>query len=534
MIRPPNISTVLLPFRKGPHAGPPLRVGVVCPNRQPQPWVSALLSFLGQLPGIEVILLASTGQPRAASARPSWLTGRLYSKSREIFDPFGDLAALRGSVLCDNLQAAECGILLWLDGAVDPGLHLDSVTRHGACTVRFGKNNRLIPYWDEVANSEATSTIALYWHESSLTRGRAVRIAETSTSLGLYVTENFQEPMEAAIRMLATLCLDVRDDASSAKEKLRGYPELPLEPLPDADLPSTWETATFAVRKLARSAQLRSKSRSREPHWFVAMRPNSGVSITDPNRTDMTGFKEIPLPPGTQMADPFLWETGERSYLLYEEIPPGSRGRLGCVEVLKDGSCTERKVILERPYHLSYPCVVPAQGELFLLPEAAESGNVDLYRFREFPWELERVRPLVEGLALVDTTPILLDDRWYFFTTTAPPFLETLLFWSDRLDGDWKLHPSSPISASVRNSRSAGNLFWRDGKLYRPTQDCSESYGYAMQINEVTSLTPTLFEERRINWIPPTWYPELLCTHTWNESSRLQVIDGIRLREKIV
>ena len=82
----------------------------------------------------------------------------------------------------------------------------------------------------------------------------------------------------------------------------------------------------------------------------------------------------------------------------------------------------------------------------------------------------------------------------------------------------------------MRNSRSAGNLFWRNGRLYRPTQDCSVRYGYAIQVNEVTRLTPTEFEERPVNWIPPAWNPGLLGTHTWNESSRLEVLDGIRLQ----
>jgi hypothetical protein len=189
------------------------------------------------------------------------------------------------------------------------------------------------------------------------------------------------------------------------------------------------------------------------------------------------------------------------------------------------------KIVLQRDYHVSYPCVVPANGELFLLPETYEAGRVDLYRFTRFPWEVEFASPLVEGLALVDTTPILLDGRWYFFTTTPPPFLETLLFWADRLDGAWNLHPCSPVSLSVRNSRSAGSLFWRNGRLYRPTQDCSARYGYAIQVNEVVRLTPAEFEERSVNWIPPAWSPGLLGTHTWNESSRLQVFDGVRMRD---
>ncbi|MGB7719075.1 MAG: hypothetical protein WBL65_04190 [Bryobacteraceae bacterium] len=533
----PEKSTLLLPFREAaPANAQPLRVGVVLDRSHPSPWVDALISFLRQLPGTDVRLLTLTSRPLAAAKRPSWLTDRLYSASQARFDPFGDLAAGgTGSVSpesVEGLRTAGCGVLVWLAACKDPKVDVGGVAKHGAFTVRLGEQDRIIPFWEEVANSQTTSTVTIYWHESSLAHGRAVRKAETPTVQGLYLTLNAEEPLVAAIRMLAGLCLEIQQGGRQCEERFRGFANEPMGEAAPADYPTTFEAGRFVVRKLARSAQLRWKARGKESKWFVAMRRNSGGSITDPDRMDLTGFGEVPLPQGSdQMADPFLWEAEGRSYVLFEEVRAGSsRGRLGCVEVFENGSCSEMKIILQRDYHLSYPCVVPANGELFLLPEAAEAGRVDLYRFSRFPWEVELVAPLVEGMALVDTTPIFLDGRWYFFTTTVEPFMETLLFRADRLDGAWNLHPGSPISGSVRNSRSAGNLFWRNGRLYRPTQDCSVRYGYAIQVNEITRLTPTEFEERPVNWIPPAWNPGLLGTHTWNESSRLEVLDGIRLQ----
>jgi hypothetical protein len=461
------------------------------------------------------------------------LTDRLYSASRARFDPFGDITvdASESAILesVDGFRTAGCGVLVWLAGCKDPNVDIGGVAKHGTFTVRFGKRNRLVPFWDEVANSELTSIVTIYWHESSFARGRPVRTAETSTSPGLYLTLNAEEPLAATIRTLANLCLEIREGARQFQERLRGCPEDPIEALTPADYPTNLEAGRFILRKLTRSAHLRWKARGKEAKWFVAIRPNSGSSITDPDRLDLTGFREVSLSQGIEAADPFLWEADGHHYLFFEELAAGaSKGRIGCVEVLENGSCSEMKIILERAYHLSYPCVVRADGELFLLPETSEAGRVDLYRFSRFPEEVELVAPLVEGLSLVDTTPIFLHARWYFFTTTSQPFMETLLFWSDRLDGAWRLHPCSPISSSVRNSRSAGNLFWRNGRLYRPTQDCSVCYGYAIQVNEVIRLTPTEFVERPVNWIAPVWSPGLRGTHTWNESSRLQVLDGMR------
>jgi hypothetical protein len=536
----PDRSTLLLPFRKGPSSlAQPLRVGVVLDSSHPSPWMDELVSFLNQLPGIDVRVLTLIGQAAAPAKRPPWLTGRLYSASRARFDPFGDIASNTASneakadfEFVDAIRTANCEVLVWLAAWRGSNLDLGGLAKHGAFTVRLGERNQPIPFWEEVAKNEVTSTMTIYWHESSFARGRAVRKVETSTCQGLFFTLNAEQPLSAAIRSLADLCLQIQRGGGRRLEGLRGFADEPMTEGTAEDYPTNFESGQFIVQKLARSAQLRWKNRGATLEWFVAMRPATGAPITGPGRLDLKGFREVPLPRGVEaMADPFVWEAGGRNYLFFEELAIGSsRGRLGCVEVFEDGSCSEMKIILHRDYHLSYPCVVAADGGLFLLPETSESGRVDLYRFTRFPWEVELCAPLVEGVALVDTTPVFLNDRWYFFTTPLQSYMETLLFWSDRLDGAWNLHPCSPISCSVRNGRSAGNLFWRDGRLYRPTQDWSVSahYAHAIQMNEVIRLTPSEFEERAASWIPPTWAPGLLGTHTWNESSRLQVLDGIR------
>ena len=531
----PDKATVLLPFREAaPSNAPPLRVGVVLDRGRPSRWVDALLTFLRGMPGIDVRLLEYTGRRQAKSERPGWLMDRLYAASRARFDPFADAdgdrtdAGVVGSV--EEIRAAKCGVLIWFAGTADFSVEPGSLAECGAFTVRLGERNQLVPFWYEVANDCVTSTVTVFWHDSSFLDGHAVCTAETPTERGLYFTRNAEAPLVAAIRMLATLCLEIGQGGSGYREKLRGLPSEPVNGPAVPDHPSTFEVGRFIARKLARSARQRSTTRGKRPRWFLAARPNSGVGIWDPARLNLSGFKEVPSPPGSEtMADPFLAECAGRTYLLFEEAPATShRGRLGCIEVLADGAYSEMKVVLECGYHVSYPCVVPAGGEFFLLPEAAEAGRVDLYRFTRFPWEVELVSSLVEGLPLVDTTPIFLNGRWYFFTSTVEPFMETLLFSADRLDGAWHLHPASPVSRSVRNSRSAGNLWWKNGRLFRPTQDCSVRYGFAIQVNEVLRLTPDEFEERPVSHILPSWMPGLVGTHTWNETASFQVIDGLR------
>jgi hypothetical protein len=407
---------------------------------------------------------------------------------------------------------------------------LDSLGKHGVFTVSLGERNQQFVFWDEVANDSVTSKATICWHDSSFAHARVVRQSETASMPGLFFTMNAERPVIATIRMLAGLCLDFQRGGIEFEAQLRRLPAEVLDWSVQTASPSNFEAMQFVASKLMRSARLHWEARGKEPQWFIAMRPNVGESIIDAARLNFVGFKEVPLPKGVAgMADPFVWEQGGSQYLFFEEVAAGqTRGRLGCVEVSKDGLCSEMKIILERLYHISYPCIVPSDGDLFVLPETSEAKRVDLYRFTRFPGEVELVSSPIEGVALVDTTPVYVEGQWYIFTTTSEPFMETLLFSAARLDGQWKLHPCNPVSTTVRSSRSAGQLFWRNGRLFRPTQDCSIRYGYAIAVNEVTKLTPAEFEERPVSYVPPSWCPNLLGTHTWNESSKFQVIDGFR------
>ncbi len=524
MALPPDPSTALLPFRSAAGAEP-LRVGIVVDTLPPARWVEALVAFLRGLPGVEAGVFTASRESAPPPARPSWLTGRLYDASRRKFDGFA--SGEPGKVSGLPLPASDCGLIVWLASA--PAAAFPSA-RYGVLTVAFGSKPQAVPFWDEVLADRPVSPTAIYWHDDSLASGRPIRRVETATTQGLYFTSNAEEPVAAAIRLIAGVALELRENS----EALAKFRQVPAEPLPSrsaAGYPSTFSSGRFLARKFARSAWLRWRNRGLEPRWIVAARPASPRTIADTPAAQLSGFVDVPLPLGSEaIADPFLYEAAGHTWLLFEDVPAGQpRARLSCMELLENGRCSDREVVLERGYHLSYPCVIESGGELFLMPETSEANRVELYRFRRFPSDLEPVAVPIDGIGLVDTTPICLDGIWYFFTTTVQPFMESLLFWSDRLDGNWRLHPASPISCSVRNSRGAGNLFRHGGRLFRPTQDCSVRYGYAMTVNEITRLTPTEFAERQVNWVGPSWAPGLLATHTWNQSSRFQVMDAIRL-----
>src|SRR5271167_334537 len=363
-------SNTLVSFRKTRDKdAPPLRLGVIIDGSQPARWIEELLTLLRELPGFEVRLISlRQQQPATAMKNLPWLTDRVYTASKRKFDPFGLVSGNISESLevssIDDIGALGCGALLWLAEVDISNVDFRRHTEYGAFRVRFGKNNRGIPFWDEVARNEVTSCVKIYWHESSLDRGRLVRTAETSTVQGLFLTLNAEEPLAATIRTLADLCLCIRDDERQFIERLRGIPVDAAQACDTPDYPSNIEAASFVFKKLTRSAGLRWSAKGKEGKWFLVARPNSGVSISDSDGLNLGGFQEVVFPGEIQAADPFLCENNGRDFLFFEELATGtSRGRIGYVEVLGNGEYSEMSIVLEKDYHLSYPCIVPANGE---------------------------------------------------------------------------------------------------------------------------------------------------------------------------
>jgi hypothetical protein len=173
-------------------------------------------------------------------------------------------------------------------------------------------------------------------------------------------------------------------------------------------------------------------------------------------------------------------------------------------------------------------------GEIFMIPESADNGSVDLWRATRFPfaWTLEKT--LFRG-RLVDTTPLFHDGRWYFFTTVSEPKGSAVfgaLFSAEQLTGEWVRHPSSPICTDIRRARSAGPIQRLGGRLFRPVQDCSEDYGRRIHVQEILELTPATYRERGLHSIEPDWEKGLKGVHTYGFCAGIEVMDGVTHEER--
>lgn len=147
--------------------------------------------------------------------------------------------------------------------------------------------------------------------------------------------------------------------------------------------------------------------------------------------------------------------------------------------------------------HSSYPYLFEAGGDLFCVPETHQSNEVAMYQVEASGSEYRRVQTLIAAGRYLDPTVFRHDGLWWLFCTDADrgEHSHLLAYHATELGGDWTAHPLNPLKIDVRSARPAGTPFTHMGRLYRPSQDCSRTYGGAVTINEIIRLTPTEFVE---------------------------------------
>ena len=155
--------------------------------------------------------------------------------------------------------------------------------------------------------------------------------------------------------------------------------------------------------------------------------------------------------------------------------------------------------------HHSYPYMFRSGNRTFCLPEASRTGRNVIYELSSDPLALVPVKEILEGVPLVDATVFEHADRWWLLAARADdqPLQKLFAWWADEPFGSWTEHAQNPIKLDCRSSRPAGPPFWFEGRMHRPTQDCSKTYGGALAICVIERLTPTDFRERVINVVRP-------------------------------
>ena len=235
------------------------------------------------------------------------------------------------------------------------------------------------------------------------------------------------------------------------------------------------------------------------------------------------------------LADPFgLWRDG-KLYVFVETYD--YRDRVGAIEVLTLGPDLEliaRQPALKEPWHLSYPFIVEADGETYMLPEAHRSGRLTLYRAEAFPTVWAPHRTLELDQIAIDATPVFHDGLWWLFytpaTTRADKVSALHAAFAPRLTGPWTPHAGNPVRYDASSSRPGGTPLVIGGAVLLPVQDCRRTYGGAIRLLRITTLTPDRFEAEAGEAIsaPASFGAHTAGFHTLSSAGPVTLVDAKR------
>ncbi len=539
-------------YQAAPDAVRPISIGILLDGRFQERWVLECVRQALTVPGVRLtsLALASPSPLRSFAARLhslfDLLDERLRCRSERLLAPTDvanevalpplqvDVSHKNGRWSLDETgidALRSCEVDLWLCfAAVTPCRLPRSVSRLGAWGVEIGRGVSATSAWAgamEVGISSPVTMVSivdyaadrdgLMYRSFGATAGNSPR--RNRLRAVRKAVNFFRRLLERLVRGRDILC-SARPAAPSVPAH---YPALSTPTVP-ALTRLSWRLASNWIAH-------RLPSKRALEQWQVAYY----FSDKDESGCRFERLRYLVPPEDRFWADPFAVEYQGRYFIFFEEMPYRTgKGHLMAMEVFDNAEPSEAQVVLEQPYHLSYPFVFDWEGALYMIPETAENRTVELYRCEAFPrrWRLHEI--LLRDVDAVDTTLWREGNRWWMFVNIAEPGADNTdelhLYWSSTPFGPWAAHPGNPVISDVRCARPAGPLFLRDRILFRPSQDCSLGYGHSVLINRVQVLSEDAYKETAVDRIAPRWRRDVQRVHTVGGNKRLRVIDCMTRR----
>lgn len=239
----------------------------------------------------------------------------------------------------------------------------------------------------------------------------------------------------------------------------------------------------------------------------------------------------LPHPKNRFWADPFgVMRNGELHVICEDFDYKRIKGSISAIKLSPKAS-SGLKTIIDSAVHMSYPFVLESGGEVYCIPETSRAGEICLYKALDFPEKWARVSRMVGNFKGADPTIFQYNGLWWLFCTDKQysGMLNLYIWYSRDLFGPWQPHKLNPVKTDVRSARPAGTPFAYNGELYRPSQDCSKTYGGRVVINRILKLTTTEFEEEPVKAVEPyrnSIYRDGI--HTISACGDMTLVDGKR------
>ena len=223
-------------------------------------------------------------------------------------------------------------------------------------------------------------------------------------------------------------------------------------------------------------------------------------------------------------ADPFILDvTDEYIYVLAEAMPSTNhKGVIAKLTIQRNiMTIVNVDIVLEEPWHLSFPDIIRKEEITYVMPEAAYSKQLHLYQLTENDTILKRVKTICNDIVWDSTLTNFFEEK-LLFTAHQNDYYLDIYRWDEKQE---LFTLSQSIASDKQNMRMAGALFKVGNKIYCPSQISTPyNYGIGVELKEIEYINGEwmLKTIRRIN--PPKG---LLTNglHTFNTYKGFTIVD---------
>lgn len=279
-------------------------------------------------------------------------------------------------------------------------------------------------------------------------------------------------------------------------------------------LPNNFQTFVFLLKRS--TGFLKSNlQKFVEQNWKVLLFEEDGSKI----------IKELQVPKRLGfIADPFVVKM-DNCYLVLVEFFDSrkKKGRIDYFILDQNFEILDEGVSLEETFHLSYPNVFEYHKEFYVIPEMAKSKRQTIYKLNS-DGKLIKVKDIISNVSISDPTILHHDNKWWLFGSCNENELN--IWYSDDPFQEWLAHPLNPVKVDVKASRPAGEIYFDENKLIRPTQDISNFYGERVHLNRIQKLSINEFSENHDKTIDTSSFNiKSNGIHTINSCEGVKIVD---------
>lgn len=245
------------------------------------------------------------------------------------------------------------------------------------------------------------------------------------------------------------------------------------------------------------------------------------------------------------IADPFLFDFENKTYMFYEAFDLVKRKGLIGFSIVRDNSVTEPEFVIEEDFHLAFPYVFTVGGDIYLLPDSSSISKIIIYKALSFPYIWQKAELLCDSFSC-DTVIVFSDKGMHSLVTSemfdhpipnqlTSCYVRNKQYQIEYLSGEFMVDADSAVVVGEGDYgiRNAGACFFEGDLQIRPGQDCrNKMYGCGLVFFRILSVYPyreeiirTLSKEELNAHLERNFDAPLLGAHTYNISNKYEVVD---------